>query len=71
MSRTLIVILNFRTPVLTCDCLNSLARENPQTSAFQVVIVDNNSEDGSATAIAELIADNGWNAWAQLLALGE
>ncbi len=68
MPRTLIVILNFRTASQTCDCLESLAREGPEASRFHVVIVDNSSDDGSATTIAAFIHANGWDDWARLMA---
>ena len=71
MPRTLIVILNFRTAGLACDCLSSLARENLPSGDYQVVVVDNKSEDGSAQIIAKHVESNGWGAWARVLARTE
>lgn len=71
MPRTLIVIVNYRTPGQTCDCLASLAAENPLASDFGVLVVDNGSEDGSAAAIATCIQERDWNRWAQVLPLEE
>lgn len=68
MPRTLIVILNFRTAGQTCDCLESLAHEDPRANDFHVTVVDNGSADGSPEKIAEAIRAHGWDNWAQLLA---
>jgi GT2 family glycosyltransferase len=60
-----IIILNYRTADLTRACLESL--EHEAAPGIRVVIVDNASGDGSAEALAKLIADRGWSAWATLL----
>ncbi len=60
-----VVILNYRTPVLTADCLDSIASE--VVPGMQVVVVDNASGDGSADAIERHIAQRGFAAWARLL----
>lgn len=60
-----IVIVNFRTPALTLDCLASL---EPQIDpAIRVVIVDNASGDDSADRIERGIEERGWSAWARLI----
>ncbi len=60
-----VIILNYRTPRLTADCLDSIASE--VEPGMQVAVVDNASGDGSADAIAEHIAQRGFGAWARVL----
>lgn len=60
-----IVILNYRTPDMTCDCLDSLRGEI--RPGIQVVVVDNASGDGSADKIAAHIQHAGFDAWARVL----
>jgi GT2 family glycosyltransferase len=64
-----IIIVNFRTPALTVDCLRSLASEVPTVAAARVYIVENGSGDDSTRHLAAAIADNGWSAWATLVPL--
>jgi GT2 family glycosyltransferase len=59
----LIVIVNYRTPDLTIDCLRTLAGEIRSIPGVRVVIVDNDSGDGSADAIETAVGTNDW-AWA-------
>ncbi len=60
-----IVIVNYRTPALTLDCLASL---EPQIEpSMRVVVVDNASGDDSADHIERGISERGWSAWAQLI----
>lgn len=65
----LIVILNYRTPDLTIDCLASLADELQSLPNARVVVTDNDSGDGSVEKIGAAIATNGWNDWTQLMPL--
>jgi len=65
-----VVIVNYRTPDLTVDCLRSLAPEVAATPGGAAVLVtDNASGDGSAERIAAAIRDNGWADWASLIPL--
>ena len=64
--RLLIVIVNYRTPELTVDCLRSLA---PQIAdGMRVVITDNLSGDDSIEKIGRAIDFNDWK-WAALIEL--
>jgi N-acetylglucosaminyl-diphospho-decaprenol L-rhamnosyltransferase len=61
-----IVIVSYKTAVLTIDCLRSLLpeREAPRIS-LRAVVVDNAS--GDAPAIASAIAREGWDSWVTLV----
>jgi len=63
----LVVIVNYRTPKLTINCLRSLASEIPALLNTQVAVVDNASGDDSVTAIEQAIVTEGWSQWATLL----
>ena len=63
-----IVIVNYRTPQLTLNCLAALAQEL-NTLSFKVVVVDNDSGDDSRTRISHGIHDAGWQSWVSFLPL--
>ncbi|PSF34243.1 glycosyl transferase family 2 [Aphanothece hegewaldii CCALA 016] len=67
-SSLLIVIVNYRTPQLTIDCLKSLYPEVQAIPRTQVIVVDNNSGDRSVEQIQETINIQGWNNWVSILA---
>lgn len=46
-----IVVVSYNTREMTLDCLRSIAAETRSTS-YEVIVVDNNSSDGSAAAIS-------------------
>ena len=58
-----IVILNFRTPDVTIDCLATLAAEYATWPNFRVVLVDNASGDDSVPRIEAAIREKGWTGW--------
>ncbi|MCZ7682874.1 MAG: glycosyltransferase family 2 protein [Sandaracinaceae bacterium] len=60
--RTAAVILNFRTPELTLDCLASL--EGQLRAGDEAIVVDNGSSDGSVERIESSIRRRGWR-WAR------
>ena len=69
--RVLIVIVNYRTPGLTIDCLKSL---EPELASFapgevQVVVTDNASPDDSIPKLTQALADHHWSNWCTLLPL--
>ena len=68
-TKLLVVILNYRTPRLTIDCLHSLVDEISSLPQTRVAIADNNSGDGSAEIIASAIETQGWNEWAYFVPL--
>jgi N-acetylglucosaminyl-diphospho-decaprenol L-rhamnosyltransferase len=63
--RLAIVVLNYRTAALTTDCLQSIAPQREPGMA--VVVVDNDSGDGSADALVQWIAANGHGDWMRVL----
>lgn len=66
----LIVILNYRTPGLTIDCLHSLKDKLDEVpGGARAIVVENGSGDDSAQKIAAAIEENGWQSWATLMAL--
>ena len=64
--RLAIIIVNYRTSQLVCNCLQSLKAQT-DGSTSQVIIVDNNSRDGSIDRISETINKEQWNDWVTLL----
>jgi GT2 family glycosyltransferase len=62
-----VILLNYRRADLVADCLTSLAAECAGASGIEVVVVDNDSADGSAARIAETIRTHGWGGWARLV----
>ncbi|MBD2394110.1 glycosyltransferase family 2 protein [Cyanobacterium aponinum FACHB-4101] len=63
----LIVIVNYKTPDLTINCLKSLSNQIVKIKNSHVVVVDNNSQDGSPEKINQIIKENNWQ-WVTVLA---
>ncbi len=63
----LVVIVNYRTPKLTVQCLQSLVPEIDTLPGVQVRVVDNNSQDNSIDIISNAISNRGWHNWVQLI----
>ncbi|MEB3359571.1 MAG: glycosyltransferase family 2 protein [Synechococcales bacterium] len=64
--RLAIVIVNYRTPNLVIDCLQSLQAE-VDPSQDCVVVVDNASGDDSVSQIDQCIQQNCWQSWVKLI----
>jgi GT2 family glycosyltransferase len=64
------VIVNYRTAALTIDCLRSLAPEVAARPDTRVVVVDNDSQDGSLEAIRAAVGAEGYTGWARVMAAG-
>ena len=64
-----IVIVNYRTPQLTIDCLQSLVEEVHGRDNWRVEVVENASPDDSAHRIGQAIAAEGWDGWVELKSL--
>ena len=59
MSRVAAILLNYRTPELVADCLETLVTEL-DSELDTIVVVDNASGDGSAETIRRAVDDGGW-----------
>lgn len=64
-----VVIVNYRTPGLTIDCLRSLESEVQSLPGTHVVLTDNNSGDGSVEQLNNAIANEGWSNWVSFMPL--
>lgn len=56
-----IVIVNYKTPQLTVDCLSTLDKENSKSGQLNTLIVDNNSGDDSVIKINAAFSKNSWH----------
>jgi N-acetylglucosaminyl-diphospho-decaprenol L-rhamnosyltransferase len=63
----LVVIVNYRTPKLTINCLHSLSNEVKTLSKVKVAVVDNASGDDSLEQINTVIQTEGWQEWVSLI----
>src|SRR5690349_24678495 len=68
LMKLLIVIVNYKTPELAIDCLQSLDHELTTVPGTRVVVTDNASGDGSAAAIRAAIESHKWT-WAEVMEL--
>ena len=66
----LVVIVNYRIPMLTIDCLRSLVSEVQSLSGTHVAVVDNDSGDRSVEQIGTAIETEGWGGWVSLIPSG-
>jgi hypothetical protein len=60
-----VIVLNYRTPDMTVQCLASL--EGETEPGIRVVVVDNASGDGSADRLERVVVERGWSAWANVV----
>jgi GT2 family glycosyltransferase len=68
ISSIVAVILNYRTPDLTVDCLKSLVKSREgEWPALRAIVVDNASGDGSDALIEAAIQNRGWSEWARVI----
>jgi GT2 family glycosyltransferase len=69
MGSTWIVIVNYRTAELTIDSLRSLSTQVADLGGGRVVVVDNDSGDGSVDKLTAAIEREGWSSWADVMRL--
>ena len=67
MSYMDIIMVNFRQPQLTIDCLASLAEERKQLTSFTVWLCENGSGDNSYEVLQKTIEQKGWQEWVELV----
>jgi N-acetylglucosaminyl-diphospho-decaprenol L-rhamnosyltransferase len=60
------VVINFKTPVLTLDCLSSLAGEIRGFPGSKAIVVDNASGDGSLVALRDAVKLRLWDDWVEI-----
>jgi len=64
--RLAVIIVNYRTPALVTECLDSLDRQLERGKDVAVV-VDNGSGDGSADDLERTAQENGWQGWVKIV----
>jgi len=64
-----VILLNYRTPEFVIDCLASMNDEIEcyEEGRIQVIVVDNNSGDGSCAIIYDAIVNNNWSNWVRII----
>jgi N-acetylglucosaminyl-diphospho-decaprenol L-rhamnosyltransferase len=62
-----VIVINFRTPAYTIDCLESLARVRDEAPGLRVWLVENASGDDSLPRLREYLAGPGRAEWITLL----
>jgi N-acetylglucosaminyl-diphospho-decaprenol L-rhamnosyltransferase len=65
--KVLVVIVHYRTSALVTECLRSLDADMRAYGNASAVVIDNQSQDGSAARIGQAIAREGWSDWATLV----
>jgi GT2 family glycosyltransferase len=61
-----VVILCYRVPDLTIDCLKSLSGEIGRVPGARVGLLENGTGGDSADRLRTAIEDNGWSSWVEL-----
>ena len=61
--------MNYCTADLVIDCLRALSTQVAELESLRVVVVDNNSGDGSVVKLTAAIGREGWSSWAEVMAL--
>ncbi len=69
MNSTWIIIVNYRTAELSIDSLRSLSTQVADLGGGRVVVIDNNSCDGSVDKINVAIEREGWSGWVSVIPL--
>lgn len=61
-----VVVLCYRVPDLTIDCLRSLSREVERVSGTKVGVCENGTGGDAPQRLARAIEENGWKSWCEL-----
>lgn len=67
--RISIVIVNYKTPQMTINCLESIHKNFSKRFSISVYVADNKSGDGSVTLIRRQIEKKKWSSWVSILQL--
>lgn len=62
-----IIIVNYKIAPLTIQCLRSLVDERGVLD-LQVIVVDNDSQDGSVEMLSAAVESEGWSDWVSIIA---
>ena len=62
-----VVVINYKTPDLTLDCLRSVDAEQASVPGLRCTLVENASGDGSAGRLERAIEAKGWSDWCHLI----
>lgn len=54
-----IIIVNYKTPSITVDCIESIYKQN-STLNFEIIVVDNDSQDNSESFVTEKFSEVIW-----------
>ena len=61
------IIINYKTPGLTLDCLASLEAEISSLPGSQAIVVDNASSDDSVEILRSEIKSRSWESWVEVV----
>jgi len=67
MFRLAVVIVNYRTADLVCECLRSLEPEIADLPQSLVCVVDNDSQDESAEKLTRFVESQGYGGWVKVI----
>jgi N-acetylglucosaminyl-diphospho-decaprenol L-rhamnosyltransferase len=67
MSSLAVIIVNYKTADLACQCMESLEPEIVGLPGSEVCVVDNDSGDGSAERLARFVEERSLGSWVRVL----
>lgn len=71
MHRLLIVSVNYRTADLAIKCIESVYNQRDQLPETKMVVVDNDSQDGSYEKISAALGEHGWSDMIEVVDAGK
>lgn len=66
-----VIVINYRTPQMTLDCLTSIESEIRDFPGWHVIVADSASDDGSADLLNQEIKSRKWNGCMRLVRLDQ
>lgn len=63
---TTVIVVNYKVADCVIDCIASLHSEIAACPGSRVIVVDNESQDGSVEKIRNFIVSKGWQSWASV-----